>query len=407
MERPFPSRAQIARSTPDDDGSGGGSSISSRSIARALDPRLRRSGADVTVRIKALAQSRHFPWLASGLAVLLAVLAGGGWWIVWGLAGDHSAQVASQPSRSMATSVTSQQPMSPVNASPTEPTPPAPSPGTAEATLPNLHIETATEQDVLDHVDNEGQDITVFRFKANPRILVLDFKSLQDQGRMLNRTAALVEKTDLPRDRVLSDSELDAAVKASGDTVETYYYGHDYSAPSLVRFFSLADRESIRLTRQEQELRRLLREDGWFEPNADAGLITIPQIGADEHVTARARATILHHELSHGEYFTDPAYAAFVHRFWLQTLTEADRQRIRTHLHSLGYDQAQDDLMENEAQAYLMFTDDPEFFKPEMVGMTRGHLNELRMGFWRTMPQGWLRDSLGASLGVNKAAAQK
>ena len=141
------------------------------------------------------------------------------------------------------------------------------------------------------------------------------------------------------------------------------------------------------------------------EPNPDAGLITLPQIGADEHVTARARATILHHELSHGEYFTDPAYAAFVHRFWLQTLTEAERQRIRAHLHSLGYDPAQDDLMENEAQAYLMFTDDPEFFKPEMVGMTKARLSELRIGFWRAMPPGWLRDSLASDLAVTKAAA--
>jgi len=384
--------------------------MSPRSIARALDPRLRRSGADVTVRVKALAESRHFPWLAAGAAVFVAVVAAGGWWIFRGPAtGSNSAQPTPQLSRSLAPGVASQQSppgtIATPGAAPPGAAPSEPAHATAETAHPDFHIETATEQDMLDHVDGDGHDIAVFRLKANPRILVLDFRSLLDQGRMLNRTAALVEKTDLPRDRVLTDAELDAAVHASGDSVETYYYGHDYSAQSLVRFFALADQESIQLTQQEQELRQLLRQNGWFEPNPDAGLITLPQIGADEHVTARARATILHHELSHGEYFTDPAYASFVHRFWLQTLTEAERQRIRAHLHSLGYDPAQDDLMENEAQAYLMFTDDPEFFKPEMVGMTKARLSELRVGFWRAMPPGWLRDSLASDLAVTKAAA--
>jgi hypothetical protein len=234
---------------------------------------------------------------------------------------------------------------------------------------------------------------------------VLDFASLREQGRMLNRAAALVEKTGLPRDRLLADAELDTAVRAAGDTVETFYYGHDYGAASLARFFSLADRENTRLTDEEQALRDLLRRDGWLSPNARGGLITIPQVGADDRVTKRARATILHHELSHGEYFTNPAYVAFVHRFWTQTLTDTERQRIRAHLHSLGYDSAQDDLMENEAQAYLMFTDDAAFFTPDMVGMGSGRLTELRTGFYRSMPPGWLHDSLGATLGVNQTAA--
>ena len=82
----------------------------------------------------------------------------------------------------------------------------------------------------------------MFRFAANPRILVLDFASLREQGMMLNRVAALVEKAGLPHDRVLTDSELDQAIHAQGDTVETFYYGHDYSAAALVRFFALADR---------------------------------------------------------------------------------------------------------------------------------------------------------------------
>ena len=245
-------------------------------------------------------------------------------------------------------------------------------------------------------------DPTVFRFAPNPRILVLDFASLLEQGQMLNRVAALVEKAGLPHDRVLTGYEIAAAIRASGDTVETFYYGHDYDAASVTRFFALANRNNIRLTDEEGRLGRLIRQAGWFEPDAQAALISIPRVGADAHVTRDARATILHHELSHGEYFTNPAYVAFTHQFWTQTLTAGERDRIRGFLHSEGYDPRLEEVMENEAQAYLMFTDGAEFFTPEMIGMSPGRLAELRNGFYRTMPPGWLRDSLGQTLGLNQ-----
>lgn len=271
---------------------------------------------------------------------------------------------------------------------------------------PEFRIETATEQQILDHIPAEGApDPAIFRFQANPRILVLDFASLLDQGRMLNRVAALTEKSGLPHDRLLTDGELDSAIRAGGDTVETYYYGHDYGAPELLRFFALSDRDNIQLVGEEDRLARLIRQEGWFEPGARAALISIPQVGADQHVTRIARATILHHELSHGEYFTNPTYVAFVHRFWTQTLTAGERERIRRHLSSLGYDSTLEEVMENEAQAYLMFTDGPEFFTPEMIGMNKTRLAGLRNGFFRAMPAGWLRDSLGQDLNANGTAA--
>jgi hypothetical protein len=278
--------------------------------------------------------------------------------------------------------------------------PPLPAPSAS----PEFSIQTATEQQILDHVAPAGApDPTVFNFAPNPRILVLDFASLLGQGRMLNRVAALAEKSGLPHDRLLNDIELDTAIRSNGDTVETFYYGHDYGSPELIRFFALADRDNIRLMGDEDRLGRLIRQAGWFGPEVHAALISIPQVGADEHVTRLARTTILHHELSHGEYFTNPAYAAFVHRFWTQTLTTAERDQIRRHLHLLGYDASLEEVMENEAQAYLIFTDDTDFFAPGMIDMGKPRLAELRAGFYRTMPAGWLRDSLGQTLGVNKA----
>ena len=248
-------------------------------------------------------------------------------------------------------------------------------------------IETASEEQIRDHVADE---LTIFRFAANPRILVLDFPSLREQGLMLNRVAALVEKAGLPRERVLNDAELAQAIAARGDTPETFYYGHDYSARSLRRFFALADA----LNAEERELRALLEQERWLRPGAVGGFISIPRVGADARITARARATILRHELSHGAFFTDAAYAAYVRWFWSAALSEAERAGVRRFLASEGYDAGIEELMVNEMQAYLMFTDDPRFFAPAMVGMTMERVGVLRMRFLAGMPAGWLRETL-------------
>ena len=273
-------------------------------------------------------------------------------------------------------------------------------------------IAAGDESQILAHVATPGPNgvvppLTIFHFTPSERILVFDFASLHDQGEMLNRAAAFAEKAGAPHDSLLTDDALDAMIKASGDTVETFYYGHDYGQASMLRFFAAADRQAIRLTPQENDLRSVLNQEGWFNRDHQGALISIPQVGADEHVTLPARATILHHELSHGAYFTDPAYAAFVHRFWTQTLTAAERDHIRAFLRGLGYDPALEEVMENEAQAYLIFTENPDFFTPAGIGMTPARLAELRTGFFRAMPAGWLRDSLGRDLNLTAAQPPK
>jgi hypothetical protein len=278
------------------------------------------------------------------------------------------------------------------------PLPPAAPPATAPA--PAFEIQAATETQIRNHIPT---DLTVFRFADNPNIVVLDFASLHEQGKMLNRVAALTEKANLPRDRVLTDEELDAAIVKRGDTVETFYYGHDYPAGALVRFFALADAQHIQLDPQEERLRAVLRQLGWSGPNAVGGLISLPAVGSAATVTMAARTSILRHELSHGEFFSDPEYAGYVLNFWLTALTEAERANIRKFLASEDYDVTDEVLMYNEMQAYLMFTRDPKFFRPELVGLTPGRLADIQARFLAGMRSGWLRDVL-ASYQTNAAA---
>lgn len=275
--------------------------------------------------------------------------------------------------------------------------PPTPAPQVvappAVAPTPAYPIRTASEADIL--VDAPEQ-LAIFRFAPNPHVLVLDFPSLRQQGEMLNRIAALVEKAGQPRDRVLTDPELAAAIRAAGETVESYYYGHDYRAADLARFFALADRDHVQLTREEEQLRGLLRQEGWLSPGAVAALISIPRLGAEKFIDEAARATILHHELSHGEYFTDPDYAGFTRRFWHTVMTDDDRARFRAFLASQGYDTGLEDLMMNEMQAYLMHTPDQRFFNARAVGLPQERLDRLRVLFAAEMPRGWLRDETPA-----------
>jgi len=265
----------------------------------------------------------------------------------------------------------------------------APPPVSSEPSPARFPIEVADEATILTH---EAAQLTVFRFAADPAIVVLDFPSLRMQGEMLNRVASLIEKAGLPRDRVLTDGELATAIRAQGDTVETYYDGHDYSASALAFFFTTADRQNVALGPQEDQLRALIEQLGWFAPSAIGALISVPRVSAT--ITERMRATMLHHELSHGEFFTDPIYATYVRRFWFTALTAEERAAVRHFLGSMGYDTADEELMYNEMQAYIMFTYDPRFFLPTNVAMTEARRQQLQTAFLFGLPNGWLKTAL-------------
>ena len=252
----------------------------------------------------------------------------------------------------------------------------------------------ASEAEIAAHTASRT---AAFRFAANPRILVIDYASLREQGLTLNRIAAFVEKAGLPHDRVLDTAALDAAITRSGETVESYYYGHDYGSHDLAQFFALADRDSIRLGEDEERLRALLHQQALIDATRPGAVISLPQPSADG-VDAFTRRVILRHELSHGEFFSNPVYADFVRRFWSDVLTQEQRAAFRHFLGRLNYDTGNEELMLNEMQAFLMFTPDERYFTPGWIGADPAGVAELRRRFLATMPPGWLRDTAAAPL---------
>jgi len=203
---------------------------------------------------------------------------------------------------------------------------------------------------------------TVFRWSANPLVWLLDFPSLELQGQAMNRAAALVEKAKTPRDRVLDDAALAAAILADGRTPANWYYGHDYRASDLARLFELAAQAGLRLNPQEAWVAAQVDLATRLEPSRDQAFLTLVAEGPG--VDASIRHSVLLHELGHGQFFTQPFFAAHVLRVWEIGFTEAERDSVRRFLAGDGYDTGLEELMANEAMAYLLYTPDRRFFDP-------------------------------------------
>ncbi|OYY05702.1 MAG: hypothetical protein B7Y73_00885 [Acidocella sp. 35-58-6] len=258
-----------------------------------------------------------------------------------------------------------------------------------------IPIDTETEAQID---ASQPCDTKVSHFAADPEIVVIDFPNLTIQGLTLDRVAALIEKAHLPRNQVLDDVDLREAIYDCGDTIESYYYGHDYKAADLARFFQLAAQQNITLNAHELWLKQLLNQLGWLDPGAVGALITLP--AAVPPVTESMRAVILHHEISHGAFYTVPAYEAYAESFW-NSLTDVDRAAFISFLSTEGYDTNNTNLMLNEAQAYLVFTPDPQFFSAKALGMSQAQLDTLREGYIAGMPSFWLTPLANETLPVS------
>lgn len=255
----------------------------------------------------------------------------------------------------------------------------APPSSAAAATGPPLQ----TEAEILASTPSQA---VLVRLQAQPRIHILLFPDLESQGATLNRLAALIEKRGLPRDRVLSDAELAAAIGAAQSTPATYYYGHNYRLVDVERFFVLAQQQGVVLGQQELWLKEQLSRWRLIDPAAtDSALISVPGIRGP--VDALARQTILRHEIGHGHFFIHPAFAEHVRRTWRRDFTAVDRAAFTAFLAREGYDPTQEDIMINESMAYLIFTSNDQFFSPGDVGLSPERIARLRAMLLHGAPQ--------------------
>ena len=240
--------------------------------------------------------------------------------------------------------------------------------------------------------------LRVLRFRPAPSILVLIFPSMHAQAASLNRMAAFAERGSAPHDRVLDDAGLTKLIAARHAEFDTLYYAHDYRAAELARFFAVAARDAIHLRPEEQMLRARLAEAGALAPDSGLAAISLPPDVAGTldagTLDTRGRRALLVHELSHGAYFTDDAFAAAIRGWWDHTLTIRQREVFRQMLARADYEASDEDLMRNEAQAYLVFTPDARLFNAQDLGVNDAELRTLRDGFPLAAAPAWLRNDV-------------
>jgi hypothetical protein len=284
--------------------------------------------------------------------------------------------------------------------------------------VPEPQANVAPTASFAEIVNMVSPSLPIHRLAGNEEILVLDFPDLISQARALNRLAVLVEKRNAPRDRVLNDTELVAFIAGSGTSAETFYFGHDYRAADIARFFNLAQAAEVALNPDELALldlligHRLLRasDAGYQAVPPEQVLVSVVQLQADNPATPQdetvdpgLRQTTLNHELSHGVFFTDKAYREHSERFWYRGLSVEERTLFRNFLSSAGYDPTNDRIMINEMQAFLMHTPDTRAFSAAHLGVAEVRLADLRRRFARAAPASARFGGDGAFAGVAPA----
>jgi hypothetical protein len=271
---------------------------------------------------------------------------------------------------------------------------PAHAPG-APAAVPSLSVTELLRAP-------KSEDWRMARLSANPSIVVIEFPGLTEQGRAMNRLAAMYEKRDGNRERVLGDAAMELLLRSNGDSVASFYQGHDYTGEMLARFFSLAAAQRVQLGAQELRLRALLVDAAVLRPDGALGYSPLgaqavisftavqdddPATKADETIDVQRRESVLLHELSHGEYFTNAAYRAHCQDYWRRQLTERERQLFRKYLDVLDYNSRDEELMINETQALLMNTPDTRAFNSASLGVSETELGGLRARFRASEPR--------------------
>ncbi|MFL9995060.1 hypothetical protein PQR34_00480 [Paraburkholderia sediminicola] len=215
----------------------------------------------------------------------------------------------------------------------------------------------------------DNAQLRLYTITDRPGLYVLHAPNLADQGAMFSRVVALMERRDMPRDRVVTMAEIAAHARRFGADPAGLTAGNNFSTAQIAHFFEVAREQGVVLTDGERALRTILVQWGlmrqvqqtWEAVSSRDFLITIPGIGpapGGEVIDRPIRAAILSHELGHWQYFSDRAYAHACRAFWWQSLSYEERAELTRQLEDMGYDPS-DRIVIDEMQAYLLHTPAP------------------------------------------------
>lgn len=265
------------------------------------------------------------------------------------------------------------------------------------------------DADFMTILESRTGVLSVWRYSGNTDVYVFDFPSLTQQARTFNRITQLTEQQiSEPYPRVLTTPEIERYIDSLHRSQANFAFGHDIMVQELAQFFNLVERDKVALNPEEYELRDFLLERGLLRVwrgiyqalRPTAVLLSIPQKqeahDGEPRITEDARYTIFLHEISHAEFYSNPYYAAYVRKFWSDSLIEEQRGAFRKFLEKYNYGTGSDELLVNEMQAYLMFTPDAASFSAAKLGVSESELKEMQEAFRNgkpptRLPLRWLR----------------
>jgi hypothetical protein len=183
-----------------------------------------------------------------------------------------------------------------------------------------------------------------FAWSGAPKVLVLVSSSYAVQDDYFRRLAFFVEKAGT-RGTLVSDEALAG---------QHGWNAHDYMPADLANFYSLAAARQFPLNPREIELRERLVASGILTAGdgkwqAGEGAV----LGISAQSPPALRGFLFTHEGFHGLYFTSDDFRRGVRDRWNQ-LSDTTKRVFRSFLAYSRYDPANEGLMINEFQAYVL-----------------------------------------------------
>jgi hypothetical protein len=246
--------------------------------------------------------------------------------------------------------------------------------------LPQGSLAMATaDYDTIIEGTAPRDSFVMYRWVEHPDVVIIHFDSYLFQSRALSRMAMFQEMA-ISRGRIMPKIELEAWFTQRGSTLEGIFGAHDYESEALAKFYNALWQSGEDPYPEELKLLDALVAEGLLHlemggpadvlersaaPYSAVGdhavLSFATRLALDEssrqlqgHPNRQWEGGALQHEMLHGVFFTDEAYAQRCTEFWQQRLGDEERACLRILLASLNYDPGFEELMINETQAYLL-----------------------------------------------------
>ena len=182
----------------------------------------------------------------------------------------------------------------------------------------------------------------LYSWTLQPNVLVFDFADFDYQAKYFKRLAFFVEKTGY-------------VGKIHDDSVIGHLHGwnaHDYRPEDLAAFFSEADKIEFGLNPEEENLRKILLENGLIVVSTSGYKAGHGAIISISQQSGNLRERLLTHEGTHGIFFTNPEYRQICYEIW-GNLSDEEREFWKIYLGYNNYNVNDEYLLVNEFQAYI------------------------------------------------------